>query len=388
MALKDQSQNLLRLLLAYSASHRAKLMDYHEPIHRISSYVDGMFSSLTAAIGNPHMQISNITFATAIMLGSLEIISPNAFKATTPIPWQIHLAMARNIIERRGIRAQTVDRNDDESYFLTRWFAYLDVLGSLSGGRKDLPLFGGDFWAEDPMDPEKGNRIDCFFGFTDRCICILAEIASLAKASDEELTIHRALHDIDDSDDTFTPSKKIQDKADTIRADLKRSMLQPYHGCHHTRRRASTPNPTDDPSASSTTHALEITTTNDSYHWAGQIFLSRRVLRLPPKNDSIQNCVQIILAGLGRIRQAGTAEACMLFPMFIAACEAVEEDDRDRLLERLVSVQDAGLSQARMAVDVVQAVWKKRDQEGFEEVGWEDVVKERVDEEWKGFIVC
>ena len=360
-------------------------MNYAEPIFRISKYVDEMFTSLKEAITNPHKEISNITFATAIMLGSLEIISPNAFKASTPIAWQAHLGIARNIIQRRGIRAQTVDRNDDESYFLTRWFAYLEVLGSLSGSKPELPLFGGDFWAEDPMDPERGNRIDCFFGFTDRCICILAEIAALAKTRDKEFDEHKVQGY---SEESFKPSKKIQQKAETIRADLKRSMIQPYHGCHHTRRRASTPNPTDDPSASSTTHALEITTTNDSYHWAGQIFLSRRVLRLPPTHNNIQQAVQVILTGLGRIRQAGTAEACMLFPMFIAACEAVEQDDRERLMERLVSVQDAGLSQARMAVELVKALWEKRDKEGFEEVGWEELVKENESKEWRGFIVC
>ena len=388
MALKDD--NLLRLLLAYSASHRARLIKYPEPGTRISHYVEGMFQTLSEALHNPHTQISNSTFATSLILASLEIISPNAFSAMNPIPWDMHLNMAGEIIKQRGIHAQTVDRGDDESYFLTRWYAYLDVMGSLSGGRTNLPLFGGDFWALDPENPDQRHRIDCFFGFTDRCVCILASIAALTKEADEERKTHRLKSKFNKP---FKPSTNIETKAAEIQKDLMQSMQQPYQGCNHTRRRASSPGPPDDytpprnenantanTNATSTTHALELTTTNESYHWAGMIYLTRRVLGRSPSDPQLQTYVHIIVAGLGKIQPAGTAEACMLFPMFVAGCEALPGHNREKLKERLKSVEETGLTQAQKAREVMERVWKARD-EGIEDVGWEGLVGE-------DFIVC
>ena len=351
VALKDD--NLLRLLLAYSASHRARLMEYTEPRTRIGQYMENVFSTLSTALADPHTQISNSTFATSIMLASLEIISPNPFGTKTTISWETHLSMTRKIIFERGIREKTVDRNDEESYFLTRWFAYLDVLGSLSNSQKGLPLFKGDFWANDFADNSQDYRIDCFFGFTNRCVCILADMAELARTCDKERVTTP-------SADTWEPSPTSFNHAKRIRTNLMDSMQQPYQGCQHGRH----------PSAQhdeSTTHALELTTTNDAYHWAGLIYLNRRVLRKSPEDEQIQDFVNIILVGLGKLTQGGTAEACNLFPMFIAGCEALEEGCRRKFLDRLRSVERTGMTQAYTARRVMQRVW----QEGRP---WEEII--------------
>ena len=344
VALKDN--NLLRLLLAYSASHRARLMNYPEPTTRIGRYVENMFSTLCTALRDPQTKICNSTFATAIMLASLEIISPNPFGTTNTISWETHLSMTRKIINERGIRQKMVDRQDEESYFLTRWFAYLDVLGSLSGGQKDLPLFKGDFWANDSDDDGQDHRIDCFFGFTNRCVCILAELAGLAKACDKE----RATYP---SDQAWQPSPQSLEMAQKIRQDFKASFEQPYQGCQHGHR-PSTPND------ECTTHALELTTTNESYHWAGLIYLNRRVLCKPPTDNEIQMYVSIIVCSLGKLRRGGTAEACMLFPMFIAGCEALDQGHRRKFLDRLQSVEMTGLTQAQTARTLMQRAWEEK----------------------------
>ena len=76
VAVKDS--NLLRLLLAYSASHRARLLQHREPANRIAHWVENVFPSLRRALETN--QITNEGLATAIMLASLEIISPNTFE--------------------------------------------------------------------------------------------------------------------------------------------------------------------------------------------------------------------------------------------------------------------------------------------------------------------
>ncbi|KAL8875370.1 MAG: hypothetical protein Q9198_006263, partial [Flavoplaca austrocitrina] len=101
--------NLLHLLLAYSASHRALLLKHPEPANRIAIWVKDVFPTLRKALNDPDAPITNSNLATASMLASLEIISPNAFEVT--VPWQTHLTVARRMILARG-GAQSVHRKD------------------------------------------------------------------------------------------------------------------------------------------------------------------------------------------------------------------------------------------------------------------------------------
>jgi hypothetical protein len=133
MAMQDE--HLLNLLLAYSACHRSRTLCQPEPTTRIALWVQDIFSHLRKALDDPSQIITNSILATAIMLASLEIISPNAFGVI--VPWQSHLETARQMILMRGgpKGMRTESRKDRVSSFLWSWFAYLDVLGSLSGGK-------------------------------------------------------------------------------------------------------------------------------------------------------------------------------------------------------------------------------------------------------------
>lgn len=138
-----QDDNLLNLLLAYSASHRARLLRQPEPAVRIALWVRDIFPNLRMALDSPSEIISNSNLATAIMLASLEIISPKAFGVE--VAWQKHLDTARQMIAARGgpQKVKTASRGDKVSSFLWSWFAYLDVLGSLSGGKANSSTLVG-----------------------------------------------------------------------------------------------------------------------------------------------------------------------------------------------------------------------------------------------------
>ena len=322
-----QEINLLHLLLAYSASHRARLLKHPEPANRIALWVQDIFPALSRALNDPSSQISNANLATAIMLASLEIISPNTFEV--PIPWQSHLNVARRMLMARG-GAKSIHRKDVVSYFLSRWFAYLDVVGSLSGGKKDQPLFSGDFWADDDLDGEDGFQIDCLTGFTSRCVGILARIAELAKQCDSERI---------DSDgaviDDWEPSPHIAAVAKELKAGLMEARTHKYKGCPH--RNTS--------EAEAVWDSIEMVATNETFHWAGLIHLHRRVLRKPAYDSEVQTAVREIVIALDRVRKGGTAEACLLFPMFTAGCQAKEDWMREKLLQRLKSVEGSGMTQ-------------------------------------------
>lgn len=326
MAVKDT--NLLRLLLAYSASHRARLLKHSEPANRIALWVQDVFGTLSRALDDPTGQISNVNLAIAIMLASLEIISPNTFDV--PVPWQNHLNVARRMILARG-GAQSVHRKDKVSYFLSRWFAYLDVLGSLSGSKNDQPLFGGDYWVADDSDDENDFQIDCLLGFTSRCVSILAKIAELARQCDNErIDLNGNVRE------DWNPSDQTIEAAGKLKYDLQEARMHRYKGCPHRPRRNATEDGWD---------LLEMVATNEAFHWAGLIHLNRRVLGKTSLDVEVQIAVREIESALYKVRKGGTAEACLLFPMFTAGCDAQRQDQRDRIMDRLKSVEGSGMTQ-------------------------------------------
>lgn len=327
MALGDS--NLLHLLLAYSASHRARLLNHPEPATRIALWVQDVFPSLRRALNDPNGQVSNANLATAIMLASLEIISPNTFEVR--VSWQNHLSMARQMLVARG-GAGSVHRKDRVSYFLSRWFAYLDVLGSLSGGKNDEPLFDGKYWVDDDADEEDYSfQIDCLLGFTSRCINMLAQVAELARICDSE----RIDSDGNIRDDWHPPDARIAE-AEKLKMDLQEARTHRYPGCcpHHQ----------DGEDDEDSWDSLEMEATNDAFHWAGLVHLNRRVLGKKSTDREVQTAVREIVLALQRVRKGSTAEACLLFPMFTAGCDALRADQREEIMERLRVVEGTGMT--------------------------------------------
>jgi hypothetical protein len=306
VAVRDE--NIMYLLLAFSASHRARLLNHPEPVNRIAHWVQDVFPRLRESLTNSS-QISNSTLAPAIMMASLEIIAPNTFEV--PISWQNHLTMARQMIIARG-GPKSMDRHDRVAYFLARWFAYLDVLGSLSGNKNDQPL-GSKYWSSENASADEECQIDCLTGFTNCCVGVLARIAELAKQCEPER--------IDENGhirEGWKPGKDIVLEAEKIRA-----------------------------AAWDTT---EIYATNEMFHWAGLIHLYRRVLGKTSLDPEVQNAVSEIVNLLYKVRRGSTAEACLLFPMFAAGCDARDIGQREKIMERLRCVEGFGMTQVRADV--------------------------------------
>ncbi|KAF1971533.1 hypothetical protein BU23DRAFT_581636 [Bimuria novae-zelandiae CBS 107.79] len=338
MAVKDR--NIMSLLLAYSASHRARMLYHDEPANRIALWVRDVFPQLRRSLANPST-ITNATLAPAIMMASLEIISPNTFEV--PISWQDHLAMARQLIIARG-GPRTMDKSDRAAYFLSRWFAYLDVLGSLSGNKNDQPL-GPWYWSAANESADSDFQIDCLTGFTNRCVGLLAGIAELAK----EVQPHR----IDASGAVvpgFQPPPDVLARAENIRLELWKGLTgaHAHKGCDQ---RAGSDGEDD-------WDATEIYATNEMFHWAGLIHLYRRVYNYPATHPAVQQSVSQIVDLLFKVRRGSTAEACLLFPMFAAGCDAVDEGQREKVMERLLSVEGFGMVQVGRARRVMERVWE------------------------------
>lgn len=348
LAVRDE--DLLGLLLAFSASHRARLLCHPEPANRIAVWVQDVFPKLRHALESAQ-QVSDSSLCTAIMLASLEIIVPNAFEV--PIPWQSHLNLARQMIIARG-GLQSLNHRDKVAYFLSRWFAYLDVVGSLSGSKNDKPLESGYLVLKE--DELRDDQIDCLLGFTNCFVGCLARIAELAKQC-EPLRIDATTGNVRDD---WHPPADVVAAAEQLRVDLRNSCNNVvYKGCTHgDTATTSASSPSDDATTKDPPwDEAEIYATNEAFHWAGLLHLLRRVLGRPRADAEVQTCVRETLAALARVRPGSSAGACLLFPMFSAGCDAWEEEQRAVILERLKCVEGFGMSQVQKTRELVQRVW-------------------------------
>lgn len=385
MIVAVDNPNLLNLLLAYSACHRARLLNHPEPVNRIAVWVSDVFPSLRNALDHDlNEQVSNTNLATAIMLASLEIISPSSFGVS--IPWQNHLNIARSIIRSRG-GPHSISRKDPVMYFLTRWLAYLDVLGSLSGRRNEEPLFAGNYWTsshdegvstkelsllDDEGDDEDDYTIDCLLGFTTRCVSILAQVATLAR----ECEPHRIDPETGNINTDWRPSVEISARAQLLRKDLESAQQHEQKQClHHSpqlskaslveseKQRSQSPSYPE----MSDKDAEESFATNSAFHWAGLVHLLRRIHNLPRSDQQVQNAVHEIVKIIDTIREGGSAEACLLFPMFTAGVEAENHLDRAVILARIKGAETLGMCQVSRARRIMEKVWDTG-------VSWESLV--------------
>lgn len=329
MALEDP--NLMNLLLAYSASHRARLLQQPEPTTRIALWVQDIFSNLRHAIDDPTKIISDSSLAAAIMLASLEIISPKAFGVE--VPWQQHLDVARQMVAARG-GAKGMRDSSAASFFLLRWFGYLAVLGRLIGGHKGLPSITTSVMAYD-SDEKNGYQIDCLLGFTSRCVSILAKIADLAA--------HCATERLDEDYNVrpeWEPTEDIRQQAEQLIEDLEnaRTSILTQH-CPHLQSSGEATYQWDN---------REMAATNEAYHWAGLVHLHRRVLGKASTDKDVQTAVREIVGLLYKVRRGSSAEACLLFPMFTAGCDAQDEKQKTLIMVRMKGVEDFGMSQVKV----------------------------------------
>lgn len=349
-----KSRDLTSTVIA--ACHRARILNQPEPTLRISLWLEDVFPELRKALEDKDRNFSNANLATAIMITSLEIISPTIFGHH--ISWQKHLSLARELITSRptGLHGSHTNFRDDQvSSFLWSWAAFLDVLGSLSGGGRSISSISNgnhnmtnvssqtqwifDYELDDIVDGY--DEIDCVMGFTTRCIYLLAKIANLASRCDAERIV--LVDGVDDQQrqqqptvrTDWRPSSEVVSQAEELRQGLLNSLGCPPVPCKHIHNRGDV----------AKWDRKSLTATNEATHWAAMVHLYRRVLGRSSEDDAdVQYAVRKIFACLALIEVGSAAESGLLLPMFTAGCEARSEADREQILERFLVAEKVGIA--------------------------------------------
>ncbi|CAG8077128.1 unnamed protein product [Penicillium olsonii] len=335
MAIGDS--NLLNLLLAYSASHRARYLGHPEPANRIAHWVSQVFPTLRIALESSHEDITDSHLATAIMLLSLKIVSPGTFEA--PITWKSHLKLARDLfLARSDSMARPGNRI---GAFFSRWLGYLDTMGSLSCRQAGPPLmiYSSILAACSSSDGYDEYAVDCFTGFSPRTGVFLIRLASLVQQCDNQRfdEMGHFQHDWHASADMVLEAQSVLGEIDGI---SERAHANPEH--HHG-------------IESSDMMAIE-----EAFRFAGLLHLHRRVLGSSPDSFPVKEVLRKLVDALGRMRPGAATEVCSLFPLFTAGCESKDPTQRSKLLDRFLVLERSGMKQIQNARQLVQCCWERK----------------------------
>ncbi|KAL5624660.1 hypothetical protein BROUX41_004720 [Berkeleyomyces rouxiae] len=336
--------HLLRLLLAYSASHRARAIGYTEPGIRMAKWITIVIPNVNNNLHSNNARKSVANLASAIILASLEIISPKVFGSQ--IGWQTHLLAARSMMEDKTFwRLDTKTKEGECCGFLWSWFVYLDILGSLSGGP----------WThEDPskwvkhydriVDDQKDSldEINCITGFTVRCIRLLARVSNLCRKSDSSrITENRAIRP------DWRPDQETIEAAEELDNAIHQSLKCNPFACSHIR-----------PETVDTMSKAEIIAINEAFHWAALVHLHQRALGKPKEHNDVMNAVNGIVKCMKIVRPGTTGEMGILFPMFTAGCNTIREADKCEITRRFDKIEAHGMKQVSQARKLLVKVWQ------------------------------
>ncbi|KAJ5675406.1 hypothetical protein N7462_008303 [Penicillium macrosclerotiorum] len=320
MAVDDP--NLLNLLLAYSASHRARYLGHPEPANRIAHWVSDVFPTLRVALEASKEEITDGHLATAILLLSLKIVCPGTFEV--PIPWQSHLKLARDLFLARSDRiAQPGNRI---GAFFARWLGYIDTMGALSCRQAGPPLMLYDSVLAACSRPSNHDEycVDCFTGFTPRTGVFLLRLAQLVQKCDNE-----RFDEVGNFRPGWHPSADMVMEAQAVLGDLddlsERAHANPEHHLG--------------------VEGDDMMATEEAFRCAGLLHLHRRVLGSSPDSFPVKDALRKLIGALGRMRLGASTEVCSLFPLFTAGCESRDQSQRIRLLNRFLVLEKSGMKQ-------------------------------------------
>ncbi|EAW23570.1 Zn(II)2Cys6 transcription factor [Aspergillus fischeri NRRL 181] len=333
MAIGDS--NILNLMLAYSASHRARYLNHPEPANRIAHWVSNVFPTLRIALEDPDQNITDNHLAAAIMLLSLKIISPSTFEV--PIPWQSHLKLARDLYLARGV--QMAYPGNRVGSFLSRWLEYIDVMGSLSCRDNEPPLFlYQSIVSACSTHPANDDFfIDCFTGYTAKTALLLSRLAKLVHQC--ERTRVGSLISVDPEQ---RPSSDIVFEAESLLADFQvADNMARINSRHH-----------QEPVSA------DMWAIDRSFRYAGLVHLHRRVLCSPSASAPVLEALDGLFKALGQLER-GSAEVGALFPLFTAGCETRDLQQQADIMQRVKNLEKTGLKQIQNARTLMQRCWNE-----------------------------
>ncbi|KAL9585533.1 MAG: hypothetical protein Q9203_004211 [Teloschistes exilis] len=384
MALRHE--HLLGLLLAYSASHRARLLGYPRPVARVAQWTRDIFPSLRHALVSKTSSTSNDDLAITIMLTSMTITCPDVFEV--PIPWQHHLFNAKRLFKHLSmiLEGGSPQSSDDKKEwdFLSRWLTYIAIIGSLNPPKEDgnFQQFGGQDRHHQPAPIIKSNEVDCLYGCTTELMDMLgaaagytnrhADVGTIAASltytctsqtctarfeTAAQLQKHRreAHPELPPPDPFARPADNKSSKhggdesatnngaytsAESILGAKWLAIANYRFPYRHTSYEGRNP-------SNGALEGMEVNAVQKLFSQANMVYIYRRIEGRPRHDASVQMHVQEIVNTVQLVSAANKSQPGILFPLFIAGCEARTDAQRQIVSDGFEAIEKLGMAQVR-----------------------------------------
>ncbi|PMB65763.1 hypothetical protein BM221_007960 [Beauveria bassiana] len=265
------------MLTPAAAVHRSQVLRMIEPELRMAEWAEDIFSVLRVQLDDQSKPLPDDILLSMVLLISLEKSSPSTFGAN--IPWQKHLNLTRSLVDKRVRSMRAKDEKDEELSFIFSWFSYLDAMGqvSLSPPIEDITPQTGPFDLLHRIAVDDEEEVDCVMGFTTCCGQLLVELASqIRTCSGPE-----------------GPDGATMQAALDLESRFKESMTKPVKVCRHVRKHKV-----------DMRSLTEMDAANQAFHWAGIVYLRRRILRKGSGDEEVQDGVQRIWECIQHVKRA------------------------------------------------------------------------------------
>ncbi|CCH44595.1 Thiamine biosynthesis regulatory protein [Wickerhamomyces ciferrii] len=301
--------------------------------------------------------------------------------------WRAHHNGAKNIILARGLiktnneihnentqkrKIVTLGRSGDENdivFFLSRWFAYIDVIGSLSSSLKFSTPIEQDnqlLWeAQDVSEKDilELRDIDQLSGLDLRLLSHLSKILSLIK----ERECYYKEKDQDLSKNSNEPS--IIERALEVKDDLLKC-LEIFE--NERTKVVQQVIIRQDPAKLIKLKEYEtMRAVNKALIYAGVLQLYRRVLLISRNSKLVQNMIFDITEILrAKVDRDTHTSFCTIFALITAGCDAIDEDTRFFYADRVYALGQRGFRFGYEAHKVMLESWNTGK-------FWIDIITER-----------
>jgi hypothetical protein len=371
MSLSSRTDGLLSMIISFSLCQSSTYRSEPYPKEIVGQLLSRALDDLYKRLTDPQEANSNYTLGLIMLLSCYEIICNRNNHG-----WRAHYYGAKQIMFSRGLLKATTSmitqrkrvkfsrRSEaDLDYFFQRWFAYLDVIGSLSSSSSSFTSSKtSDIQWEGPsttrQDRERLRDIDPLTGFDMRLLNLFSRVVNLVEKREsggESSKDTISLPLIQESLEIKEQILKYLGETDGERDEIERTI------------RADPLNVLND--------QLEdysiLRATNRIFGLSGVLQVYRRVLLMPNDTSLVQDVVKQITETIRFDIPANQPAAhCTFFCLFSCGCEAITQEDRELFENRVSLLEERGLLNATIAKDVMIESWSTGKY-------WADILAER-----------
>lgn len=386
---------LLTTILAFAARAKAGLTNQHENHEAIVDHLlKRSCMELIGMLKDKSKSTSDGTLATSLLLSCYEVCHCNDLENH-----RTHTLGAAQIFVERSKKAITfidsltmnddipdsesqgsyrsclkeVKRSEDDvTFFLARWFSYVDVVGALSSTRNRhnyLRSFRKN-QNHTPMDslpdlgsgnPDADRRIDFLLGFDEKLLPHMVEISFLIDEVEKYMQSEGV-------DPTCLPQRitaaalllKDRFEKDCEAAEAKRESKIDH--LLELEELVSAPKTSRGIRKKDLVRLVEenniLRSTNRLYSNMALLNLYRRVLLLPRESHLIQELIDEMTEILRVCIEPGSpGDICTIFPIFCAGCDTLDAEKKNFYLKRLHHLAQGGNLGADRGISIMRRCW-------------------------------